>query len=64
MIRSKSISFNKAIKGVGASARRKAFRHNLPVAISENGKTILVYPDGSRRPYTKEAIQELKDARA
>jgi hypothetical protein len=56
------ISFNKAIAGLGASARKKAFRKNLPVAISENGKTILVYPDGTRKPFTKKAIQELQNA--
>jgi hypothetical protein len=63
MIRSKNISLNNAIEGVSASARRKAFRHKLPVAISENGKTILVYPDGSRKPFTKQALQALKYAR-
>jgi len=60
MIRRTNISFSNAIAGAGASARKKAFRKKLPVAISENGKTILIYPDGSRKPFTKKALQELR----
>lgn len=56
-----NISFNHAIAGAAASARKKAFRKRLPVAISENGKTILIYPDGGRRPFTKKALQELQN---
>lgn len=62
MSRQTTITFNKALAGLGASARKKAFRKNLPVAISENGKTILIYPDGSRKPFTKKAIRELQNA--
>jgi len=50
------------IKGLSFSARRRAFRSNLPVAISEGGKTVLVYPDGTRRPFTPEAIAAIKHA--
>jgi hypothetical protein len=46
------------------SARKKAFLKKLPVAISENGITILLYPDGSRKPYTKRALQALRHAQA
>jgi len=62
MSRRTTRSFARALAGLGASARKKAFRKNLPVAISENGKTILVYPDGTRKPFTKKAIQELQNA--
>ena len=62
MNRRTNISFREAIAGAGTSARKKAFRKKLPVAISENGKTILVYPDGSRKPFTKKALQELQYA--
>ena len=51
-----------ALQGVSKSARKKAFRKKLPVAISENGKTVLVFPDGSRTPYSAEAIADLKNA--
>lgn len=61
-MRPRTNSLKKAIAGARASARKKAFRKKLPVAISENGKTILVYPDGSRKPFTKKALQELQNA--
>jgi hypothetical protein len=64
MTRRKNNTLSNAIAGIGASARKKAFRNKLPVAISENGKTILVYPDGTRKPFTKEAFQELQHAHA
>jgi hypothetical protein len=62
MKRRTKISFNEAIAGAGASARKKAFRKKLPVAISVDGKTVLVYPDGSSKPFTKKALQELQNA--
>jgi len=55
-------NINTAIKGVSRSARKRAFRHKLPVAISENGQTILVFPDGTRKPFTHAAIAGLKYA--
>ena len=55
-------NINTAIKGVSLSARKRAFRLKLPVAISENGQTILVYPDGTRKPFTSKAIADLKNA--
>jgi hypothetical protein len=58
----KTKSIKAAIAGVYLSARRKAFRKNFPVAISEGGKTILLYPDGTRKPFTLEAITALRDA--
>ncbi|MBK7816416.1 MAG: hypothetical protein IPJ60_01995 [Sphingobacteriaceae bacterium] len=30
------------------SARKKAFKHNLPFAISENGIIYLIFPDGRK----------------
>jgi hypothetical protein len=51
-----------AIREVSQSARKRAFRLKLPVAISENGQTILVYPDGTRKPFTAKAIDDLKNA--
>ncbi len=50
-----------ALQGVSKSARKKAFRKKLPVAISENGKTILVFPNGTRVPYSAEVIADLKN---
>lgn len=51
-----------AIKELGNSARKKAFNLNLPVAVSENGRTILIYPDGTRKLFTSKAIADLKNA--
>ncbi len=31
------------------STRRKAYRKNLPVAVSENGVIYLIYPDGTKK---------------
>lgn len=53
-----------AIKEVGISAKRKAFRLKLPIAVSENGETILLYPDGTRKPFTAKAMADLKNARS
>jgi hypothetical protein len=58
----KTISIKAALAGIHLSARRKASRRNLPVAISEGEKTILLYPDGTRKPYTPEAIAALRDS--
>lgn len=37
--------FKRLLKGAAKSARRKASRKKLPIAISENGEIKLVYPD-------------------
>lgn len=37
--------FLKLLKEAGKSARQKASRKKLPVAISENGEVKLIYPD-------------------
>jgi hypothetical protein len=58
----KNSNIKTAIKEVSQSARKRAFRLKLPVAISENGQTILVYPDGTKKPFTSKAIAELKNA--
>lgn len=39
---------SESLKGAGRSARRKAFKANLPVAILENGKVMLIYRDGRK----------------
>jgi hypothetical protein len=49
------------IKDVSQSARKRAFRLKQPVAVSENGQTILIYPDGTRKPFTSKAIADLKN---
>jgi len=60
---SKTKGIKAAVAGVYLSARRKAFRNNLPVAISEAGKTILLFPDGTRKPFTLEALAALRNGR-
>jgi len=59
-----NITVSSALQTVGSSARRKAFRRKMPVAISENGQTFLLFSDGTRKPVTPQTIQELKDANA
>jgi hypothetical protein len=58
----KAKNIRNVIKEVSFSARKRAFRLKFPVAISENGQTILVYPDGTRKPFTSKAIADLKHA--
>jgi hypothetical protein len=58
----KGSNIKTAIKEVSQSARKRAFRLKLPVAISENGQTILVYPDGTKKPFTSKAIADLQNA--
>jgi DNA integrity scanning protein DisA with diadenylate cyclase activity len=41
------ISFRAAIRTAARVARRRAFRKGLPIAISRNGKVILIYKDNS-----------------
>lgn len=55
----KKISVEMALKTVSDTARKKAFRNDLPVAISENGKVILLYADGHREPATPQSLARL-----
>ena len=54
------ISLHDAIAGVRDEARKKAFRKGLPVAVSEKGRTILIYSNGSRAAYTGQAIRRTR----
>ena len=47
------------LRNVGSSARYKAFRNKMPVAVSQNGQTYLLFSDGRREPVTSKAIQSL-----
>jgi len=40
-----AITFRAAIRGAASAARRKAFRNNMPVAITKNGKVVFIYKD-------------------
>ncbi len=51
--------FKQLLKGAAKSARRKAARKKLPVAISINGKIYLVYPGKELVKATREQIQQL-----
>ncbi|TGL35456.1 hypothetical protein EHQ52_13420 [Leptospira koniambonensis] len=37
------------LRQAAESARRKAFRKNLPIAIYENGVVVLLYKDGTKK---------------
>jgi len=49
----------KTIEGAAISAKRKAFRNKMPVAVSKDGKVMLVYPDNSTEELTKKKLKEL-----
>jgi len=53
-------NINVAIRGMARAARRRAFSRDLPVAISENGKTFLVFADGRKIPFTRAEIAKLR----
>lgn len=59
MNRSGTRNIKKALSKIGISARRKAFRQNRPVAISENGKAILLYPNGDKKKITAKILKDL-----
>ncbi len=40
-----AMTFRAAIRGAARAARRKAFRNNMPVAITKNGKVVFIYKD-------------------
>ena len=42
-------SFKTLLKNAAISTKRKAARKKQPVAISENGNVILIYPDKKRK---------------
>lgn len=39
------ISIKEVLKGATKVARRRAFRNNLPVAVSKNGNVVYIYKD-------------------
>lgn len=55
----KTKSFKSAIKGAAEAARKKAFKNNLPVAISKDGAVFLLYADNSLEKATSKRIAEL-----
>jgi len=60
MGRAQTGNFNAAIKGMARAARRRAFSRDMPVAISENGKTFLVFADGRKIPFTPAEMAKLR----
>lgn len=60
----KETSIEKVLKTVSTSARRKAFKNDLPVAISEDGKTILLYSDGHREALNAKSLARLLHGKA
>ncbi len=55
---------SEAIKGADLSAKRKAFRNNLPYAILKDGNVILVFPDKHTEIATPERLEELQLTKA
>ena len=64
MAKTKKTSLEVVLSGVSKSARRRAFRSNRPVAISENGEAVLVYPNGAKIKITPQVLEELTYANA
>ena len=42
-------TFKSAIAGLSRAARRKAFRNNQPVAVTKNGKVVLIYKNNKEK---------------
>jgi DNA integrity scanning protein DisA with diadenylate cyclase activity len=53
-------SFRTAIRTAARVARRRAFRKNLPVAISRNGKVVFVYKNNEEVTANSPAIIKSK----
>ena len=54
-----SNDFKMVIRGAAKAARRKAFKKNLPVAISKDGEVFLVYKDNREERLTPEKLRQL-----
>lgn len=50
-------TLSKALIGSGKVARRRAFKHKLPVAVMENGKMYLIYPDKKKIEATPAVVK-------
>lgn len=47
------------LNGAATTAKRRAFKHNLPVAIYEDGKFFLVYRNNKKVEATPEEVEKL-----
>lgn len=54
-----SNDFKSALRGAAKAARRKAFRKNMPVAISKDGAVYLIYKDKREEKLTPEKLRQL-----
>lgn len=52
-------SFISAIKGAAKNARLKAFRKNMPVAVSKNGEVYLIYKNNREEKLPPEKMSQL-----
>lgn len=52
-------NLDEAIKGADLSAKRKAFRKNMPYAVLRDGEVVLVYPDNHTEIATPQRLEEL-----
>lgn len=55
----KKSSFSVEIAGAAITARKRAFKKGLPIAIAENGKVYLVYKDETKIEATPEVLKKL-----
>ena len=57
--RTSSKSLVGKLNGAATTAKRRAFKHNLPVAIYEDGKFFLVYRNNKKVEATPEEIEKI-----
>jgi len=55
---SENEKFKKLLKSAAKSARQKASRKKLPVAVSENGEIKLIYPNNTVKIIRKKRTQK------
>ncbi len=53
-------SFRAAIKTATKAARQKSFRKGFPVAVSKNGKVVLIYKDNREELASKSPLLKSK----
>ena len=58
--KSNDTDWMKKLDGANLSAKRKAFKKNLPIAIFENGKVYFVYRNNVKVEATPELIAQLQ----
>lgn len=59
MKNAKNTSLESVLKNANIRAKKTAFKKNIPVIISKNGKTVMIHPDKTEEIITRKKFKEL-----